>query len=254
MNCFEFRRRTLLHPREPDLQLQDHAKSCVPCAAYGQRMDALEEELQQALRVPIPDGLADRMLLGVQLAQGQRSGWLRAAYDRLCELGGQLREHTDAARLGARYAIGVALLVGLAAASLYHFTAREAELARDIIVHVVSEEPEELRMATPADVSAVPGILAASGVHLPPGVRVVHYLGRCSPPNRSGEHFVLETPFGKATLVLLPGERMPFRVTSTDEGLVAVAAPAPVGSITVVANSMAVAGMIADGLLASTPS
>ena len=66
MNCFELRRRKLAAPRELNAEAEAHQRKCASCAAFVERLGAFEESLQSELRVSVPDGLADRVLLHVE--------------------------------------------------------------------------------------------------------------------------------------------------------------------------------------------
>jgi RNA polymerase sigma factor (sigma-70 family) len=117
------------------------------------------------------------------------------------------------------------------------------------VAHVAQERIQDLEATPEADPSALPKVLAASGVRLPSDFQEVRYLGRCGPADRSGQHIVMQTQSGMASLVLMPGESARFRIVQFDDGRTAVVAPAPVGSLAVVADSRQTAVQIAERLL-----
>jgi len=63
MDCLEFRRRLAAEPQSRDPELLAHRDSCAACTAAWERAQVFERELLAALEVPVPAGLADRVLL-----------------------------------------------------------------------------------------------------------------------------------------------------------------------------------------------
>lgn len=71
MNCLEFRRLSL---SEPATRVQDylaHLAECGDCARYADNVKALDEKIGDALRVPVPQDLANRIKLR-QVIQGEQ--------------------------------------------------------------------------------------------------------------------------------------------------------------------------------------
>lgn len=103
MNCLEFRRRIGAEPRSTDPQLLAHRDSCREgCAAFWQRAQRFEDGLEAALAVPVPVGLADRILLAQATGErrrqvGRRRAWMAMAASVLIafEGVGMLWRHTD---------------------------------------------------------------------------------------------------------------------------------------------------------------
>ena len=63
MNCLEFRREKLADPRRLSEAAHSHAQECANCALFARSVDDEDAEMLRALSVPVPDGLADRVLL-----------------------------------------------------------------------------------------------------------------------------------------------------------------------------------------------
>lgn len=64
MNCLEFRRRIGAEPRSRAPELLAHRDSCKDgCAAFWQRAQRFDDDLEAALAIPLPEGLVDRILL-----------------------------------------------------------------------------------------------------------------------------------------------------------------------------------------------
>jgi anti-sigma factor RsiW len=117
VECLEFRRAKLSRPREHSPELERHAAGCAACAEFAKEADAFEERLAQAVSVPVPEGIADRVLLNYKLQRGRRYG---------------------------RYAIAAAMLLGIGLLMTYSQIARRDVLTSAVIAHVVSM-PEALQ-------------------------------------------------------------------------------------------------------------
>ncbi|PIW71165.1 MAG: DUF3379 domain-containing protein, partial [Hydrogenophilales bacterium CG12_big_fil_rev_8_21_14_0_65_61_21] len=63
MNCLEFRRLALANPLHPGAAALEHEAACPDCARFYLDLRRQEEEMYQALAIPVPEGLADRILL-----------------------------------------------------------------------------------------------------------------------------------------------------------------------------------------------
>ncbi len=68
MNCLEFRRLVLVDPRSIGEEARAHASECVACRETLGKQREADDQLFAALQVPVPDGLADRILV----ARGHR--------------------------------------------------------------------------------------------------------------------------------------------------------------------------------------
>jgi hypothetical protein len=255
MTCFELRRWKLAGARDPNAETLAHLRECPACAAFAESLDALEETLGTELRVPVPDGLADRVLLRLRQrtpyprTQPSTAEQLRAVASRISGAVGLL-----GASWGRRAGLAVAAMLVLGM-SIVFFQASpihdEGLAIADIAyaAHVMQEQIQDLEGAPEADPVALPKVLAASGVRLPSDFREVRYLGRCGPPDHSGEHIMMQAQSVTASLVLMPNESARFRIVQFDDGRTVVVAPAPVGSLAVVADSRQAAVQIAERFL-----
>ena len=82
MDCLEFRRLLGIDPRVGDRAAREHLETCPFCADAYARAQGFEARLASAMSMPVPDGLADRILLA-QLTgerQRQRTSWRRRGW------------------------------------------------------------------------------------------------------------------------------------------------------------------------------
>lgn len=86
MDCLEFRRLLGSDPHVGDRAAREHLQGCPFCADAYARAQAFEMRLAAALNVPVPDGLADRILLAQLTGERRRRnstrtrlGWIALA-------------------------------------------------------------------------------------------------------------------------------------------------------------------------------
>lgn len=77
MNCLEFRHLILTDPYRKDSEAEAHLATCVKCTAFRQEVLDLDSDIEKALSIEVPDGLADRILLNQSLKPANDSRWLR---------------------------------------------------------------------------------------------------------------------------------------------------------------------------------
>jgi hypothetical protein len=197
LDCATCREMKLADPRASDPAVLEHLRRCPPCALFSSRIDAFEERLCATAEVPVPDGLAERVLL-----RRPRGGRLRRWYERCLDaLGGGGRSAWFGPALGgltAGAALGIAVLVA------YERRSEPDPLARSIIAHVLSE-PEVLQQNDRVPRARVIDTLARYGGRLE-GPLEVRFLGQCFIEGKMVDHLLVETPEGLATLILVQGE------------------------------------------------
>jgi hypothetical protein len=170
MDCLEFRRLLFSDPRVTDAAAREHLESCPRCQDACARAQTFEARLAQALAVPVPEGLADRVLLAQltgerrRRASGFRYGWIALA-----------------AAAALVLAIGLVRREGAAGRALPDL----------VVAHVNGPERPALalREAVPAD--AVRSAFADRGVQLasvPDGISYVH---RCPVGDYRTVHMVM---------------------------------------------------------------
>jgi len=179
MNCLEFHRAKLADPRRLPLEAQSHAAQCAACAAFANSVDEAERDVERALAAPVPEGLADRILLRVHGARPAWKVWALAA--------------------------SIVLGIGLGVAALLYPTPAGEHYAREAIEHVIAE-PESFTTVHLADVPSLDELIRTSGGRLKAPLGNVRYVKLCPVEGGTGWHIVFETPEGLATLLVIPGQ------------------------------------------------
>ena len=180
MNCPEFHRAKLADPRHLPEDAQIHVRSCPNCAAFGRSVDESDALIGRALSVPVPEGLAERVLLRGQ--NGGRPAW-RA------------------------WALAASVVAGIFSAALYVNRAPAEQYARLAIEHV-EHEPESLTTVYHAEPASVEAALRSVGAAIKSPFGQVRYVKLCPlEGGGTGWHIVFDTPQGMATLIIVPNAR-----------------------------------------------
>jgi hypothetical protein len=72
MDCLEFRRMLAATPHARDPAMEAHRRDCPACQAAWEQAQHFEDALLDALHVPVPEGLADRIVLAQATGHRQR--------------------------------------------------------------------------------------------------------------------------------------------------------------------------------------
>ncbi len=211
MNCLDFHRAKLADPRRLCEEARSHVQTCPDCAAFARGVDEGERRLEEALASPVPDGLADRIILRSRSKGPAWRAWAMAA--------------------------GVVLAV--VAALFYAGQSRHAadQYARLAIEHVVTE-PESFSMLNAAEAPPVAELVRASGGRLKAPLGSVRYVKLCPmEQGGTGWHIVFETSEGLATLLIVPGQAPAGTQRASSAKWSALAQPTPRGYYAVVTSS-----------------
>lgn len=190
--CLDFRRAKLADPKRLPDAAQAHLESCALCQAFARRADKMEAAVADALSVPIPEGLAERIILRARKGQVVRPSLMnwQATNWRVFAL---------AASVVLTIAVSITVL-GLP---------RQGEtnqLAMAVAAHAV-DEPNEIRTHHSADISQFGLILANFGGAMQQPLGQVQYIHFCPIEGFGmGWHVSYKTPEGMVTLLLIPGE------------------------------------------------
>lgn len=209
-SCIDLRREKLADPKRLSAEATAHLARCEHCRAFARRIDALEQRTAQVLAVPVPDGLAERVLLRVH--RNHKRPW---------------KLWTLAACFVLSFGIGVE-----------QWRPRETtDYARFAINHVM-HEPESFSEHRLADPARFRTVLADFGGELKAPIGTVRYMRLCPVPTGTGWHIVLDTEVGPVTLLLIPGENISGAVLDAKfGGLTARALPGGQGYYAIVAET-----------------
>jgi hypothetical protein len=214
MNCLEFRRQLATEPRSESSAFLGHRDGCARCGEVHARAQVFEAGLERALAVPVPDGLADRVLLRQTTATRGERGWA----------------------LGPRHwrmAAGLALALG--AATLWTLT-RPAQALPDLAVAHLAHEPYALSARASVATAQVRALFAERGAALSGDPGEVHYLNLCSLGRDPTVHMVVQRREGPVTVYVVLGRREPGRRVFEREGVKGRSVPVAQGTLMLVAS------------------
>jgi hypothetical protein len=224
MNCIDFRREALAQPLRLAPAAGEHAAGCESCGPFLERLRELDAQLHQAMSVPAPEGLADRVLVAQGL-RGRRRPWLRA--------------------------IAASLLLALFAGMLARPWLEGRSLANEALAHV-AHEPQSFRLVTAHPAELLASELGAQGLRLAKAVGEVTYATICPMDPAKARHLVVATPEGPVTLLLLATDPVTRgRSVVEGHGMAAISFPAARGSIAIVARTRAQALAFESSLIRS---
>lgn len=222
MNCLEFRRHILADPRQPGAEERAHAAQCPACADYLDKQREFDARLFDAMQVPPPDGLADRILV----ARGLRSRrWFLP--------------------------IAASVLLTGSLVSLWPRSLRGDALGREAISHV-AHEPEAFTSSHDVPKNLLAALLSDQGMSLARTVGEVTYSRLCPMAGGFARHLVVRTAAGPVTVFLMPDDSDARRRAIThDNGMAALTIPAARGTISIVAGSVDQALAVEESLRAT---
>lgn len=211
MNCLDFHRLKLADPRRLPADAMAHAARCPSCAAFSEEVDAADAALEHGLAVPVPDGLADRVLLGTR---------------------GRPRRRRELWALAASIALAAAVALGWLAQ-------RPDDAYARLAIRHVEHEPQFLTSVERPDPEAFRTVVENFGGTLVGALGDIRQMKLCPMEDGMGWHVVFETPEGLATLLLVPGKKLDAMQAATSRNWSALARPARLGYYVIVTSSEA---------------
>lgn len=219
MNCLEFRRAALANPHHPGHDALAHEAGCDSCARFYAALRRQEEVLYEAMNLPVPEGLSERVLLA---AHGDWRTWFvpRRIMPAL------------AASLVLAAALGAGWKLGAGASG-------PETLAAGIAEHVANE-PKALAAAEAVSRATLVEAVRRSGGEMVQALGRTTYADHCTlPGGGKGEHLVFDTPEGKFTLILMPGKPIAHPVRVEQGGIAVSLMPAGAGSLALASGDRA---------------
>ncbi|AVP98504.1 hypothetical protein C7S18_15505 [Ahniella affigens] len=185
MNCLEFRRELAASPQVMSAAAREHRGHCSTCADAWHRAQLFEQRLQSVLAVPVPMGLADRILL-------------RQTTDS--------RVHRQSARqTWIRLAAGLMMTAGMVGVGYLTF-GTSASLASASMAHL-SHEPFALNRTELIPAATVSQLFAESGVYLKAPLQSITYLTRCPVYGQKTIHMVIRDGGQPITAIYVPNNQ-----------------------------------------------
>lgn len=215
MNCLEFRRQLASEPHARQPGFVAHREQCGRCAEAHAQALAFEDRLGRVLAVPLPDGLADRVLLRQSTVA--------------------LRERRQQRRATA-WRMAAALVLGLGVGSLWVVYA-PAQALPELAVGHLSHEPHALKATATVALSEVRALFTEREIGLVDDPGAVNYLNPCRLGRERTLHMVVQTVDGPVTVYYVIGRVEPQRSDWQRDGLMGRSIPAREGTLVLLAGN-----------------
>lgn len=209
MDCFTFRRLKRAVPLVASAAQLEHERTCAACAAFARKIDAFERNLHDVATVPVPDGLAEQIILRLQ-----KPRWLDRSY----------------------LAMAATIVLAVVASLTFYLAPDRNEVAEAFAAHVASE-PEVLRERGSIEPAKLVAALSQYGGNLEAPLGEVRHLGLCPILGVMAYHILVQTEYGPATLILLPQTRASTARPLVREGFAVVVVPLQGGSLGILADT-----------------
>jgi hypothetical protein len=218
MNCSDFRRRLLIDPRSPELA--DAAKAYVCDDAPTRLAEALtfEKQLEFALDVAVPAGLADRII---------------AALPR------DTKAAPPVARVRPWWPLALAAsvaMIALVSVNLLRTPSATDALISASVQHL-SHEPYALTRTGRVPAPLVERMFTEAGLRLDQSGLALSYLNRCPLEKRWSVHMVMTAPEGPVTVMYVPGESRVERMDTRHDMVAVRTLPFADGALVLLAES-----------------
>jgi hypothetical protein len=213
LTCIEFRQRVGAEPASRGPDVLRHRLECRTCGEHARDLEAFDRRLAAALRLPVPEELAHRVMLRATSEPGRG----RMAF--------------AAAAMVAFVALGVALGVGWQRGA-----APQVPLNEDLLAHLHHEPDTLVPTAVTVAAHRVREVMDKGGARLMDEATLgsVSYARLCPFRGRVVPHLVFQGAEGPVTVMLLPHERVAGPTPFDEGGYRGVIVPAGEGSIAVI--------------------
>jgi hypothetical protein len=202
MDELEFRRRTIAKPNDIDKELMEFANNNPERQSFINDMKDFDKYIQDALDIPIPDNLADRILLNTSLKEKALQEE-QATGDNVVDARSRFKFDRVHLALAASFVVAI---------SAFFFSAEQNivnEAGEHALTHVYYEI-SSLDKKEPISLQSVNDKLAILGGHIDELPGNVTYAMFCDFEGEKGLHLVFESDFGPMTVFIVPSENKSF--------------------------------------------
>ncbi|PSW18832.1 DUF3379 domain-containing protein [Photobacterium sanctipauli] len=221
MDDLEFRRRLLADPNDNSQEMIAARNASVTNRKLSDELLQLDSKLEQALKVDVPDDLADRILF---------------------HQSGQTAKKPNKTRVHLALAASVAFAFGVFTGQFNNIvgttqhTDYQAELAQTALEHIYHEAPFIEGINESVSLRQVNAKLTPFGPKLTGLPGHVYYINHCGFGNKNALHMVMGTDQGKVTVFIVP-ENSPQMTPFGDDSMQGVVMPIKDASLIVVGEN-----------------
>lgn len=218
MNCLEFRRLDLSDPRNRGEAFLEHRSECADCARFAAEVDALDDKLLDAFKVPVPEELATRIKLRQVIGdEGQRR---------------RLRPWQFALAASVMLSVSLSAFFGW---QMYS-TNRYVDQLRLAVVEHIRQEPQFLSGRVDNAGREFKRVLAAFGGQVVGDIASVNHAEICAlqHKNEPVAHSVIQGRHGPVTVLYLRGDPVARSTPFKDSEMKGVLVPAGRGNLAII--------------------
>lgn len=206
MDCLEYRRTLLERPANPGSDALAHRLACRACATWTAEQQRFEQRLSKALTVPVPEGVAERVLMHATW-QSPRPRW------------------QGIAATVAAVAIGAVIAIQLA---------DQPAFAQSVLTHVYDEPDLLVPGGEPVDPARLQAVLERVGGRLDGAIGSVLHAGLCPVRGKLAAHLVVAGEHGPIAVLVMPEFGVSTRTAVGDDKLHGAIVPVGGGSVAVI--------------------
>ncbi|MCQ8877758.1 DUF3379 domain-containing protein [Pseudoalteromonas shioyasakiensis] len=219
MDDLEFRRRVIAQPSSEDQDILDFAEQDPERQELIEQMQEFDNTLNQALDIPVPEGLAERIIANTeQYADEQTSEQTSATDEAVADKTAQ----SNVIEAGSRFKLGklplamaASLLVAVGAFFFSHEQSVNYGAGEHALAHVY-HELGSLEKTKEISLEYVNEKFAKLGGELKELPGKVTYLMFCDFKGQRGLHLVFESEHGPMTVFIVPSQKQSFGAGESD--------------------------------------
>ena len=214
MNCVEFRRQLNVDPSTMTEAFVQHRTECPGCADAAARAHDYERDLICALRVPVPERMAETILLAQTTAE---------------------RRHRTRLRRVSMFAAAALLVLAVGVVGM---RAEAKPLTVQAVEHLHSEE-KVLALTAPVPAAEVVATFADRGVMLKQVPEGISFVAPCPVGNHRSVHLVMPTADGPLTVIYIADQKVAAASDFASDGLRGRSVPVGKGTLILLAKNTA---------------
>lgn len=221
MDCNDYREAIAADPSESFGGGREHAAGCSSCSAFRAEVRALDERLERALKIDVPE-LKMPVLPPVAVE-----------YDRNASPSKARRTRIFGTPAWIGLAAGIAIAFVLAIRGLPPGTAYPP-LAEQVLAHMDHEQASRQVTSVAVSDQSLANVLDPKVARLDAGSGIVSYATSCVINGQSVPHLVVQGRSGPVTLILMPEETIDAAIPLEGDSVHGVILPVGSGSVAIV--------------------
>jgi len=213
MNCLQFRQLSVTEPGNHDKDFLEHQISCQHCQAFARDIRKFDEQLENAIKIPVPDDLISKILHGKTMFMRKRRRIWKQVIPAI--------------------AASIIFVTGLTTGLLYHSQQSHSGIEQALVTYVNNHQG--YHQTTPSiSYTDVSKTLSPFGIELTGDLGTVNYAAPCYIRNKMAAHLVLAGERGPVITLFMPDEQLQSKQTFRFGQYIGIIVPCPKGSMALI--------------------